>query len=253
MRKLVLITGGTSGLGLAIANTLIHKFDLALGYKTNENNAQLAVSELTGLCSEAKVCAYKVPLKNYESSQILHSAVVKDYPNSSIFAFIHCAGSTSTTLFANSHFEDQLKLIEEHLICGMSLAHLCLPDMYKNKSGRILFMSSSSAHYSYRGHTGYAAAKSGIEAFARTLALEVAHRGITVNCIAPGLIDTPLTHEKIQKMDREQIRNINPSGELPKPKDVASLAHYLLQENAKFITGASIPVDGGQTLGDLKS
>jgi len=253
MRKLVLITGGTSGIGRAIADVLVEKYDLALGFKENSTRAKQTAVELTHAVPAAKIRTYKIPLHNHESCKKLFNSVTKDFSDSPLFGLIHCAGSTSTTLFLNSDFEDQLNLIQEHLVSGMALAHLCLPSMYSQKSGRIIFMSSIGARYAHRGHSGYAAAKSGIEAFSRTLALEVAHRGITVNCVAPGLIDTALTQEKIKNLDKKTLRKMNPTGLLPQPRDVATLVQYLMMNKAKFITGTSIPVDGGQSLGAPES
>jgi 3-oxoacyl-[acyl-carrier protein] reductase len=253
MRKLILITGGTSGLGRAIADILVDKYDLALGYRDNTARSEKVVLELSKICPDAKIRTYKVLLDGYESSKTLYDNVVRDFPKNQPYGFIHCAGRTSTQFFVSSEFESQSNLIQEHLISGMALAHLCLPSMYANKSGRIIFMSSIAAKYAFRGHTGYAAAMSGLEAFTRTLALEVAHRGITVNCVAPGLIETALTEEKIKKLDQAEVQKVNPIGSLPKPHDVASLVQYLFLSETRFITGTTIPVDGGQSLGDPES
>ena len=93
MRKFVLITGGTSGLGRAIANILVSKYDLALGYQENEERAQQAVLEISQLCTDAKVRSYKVPLRDYKSSQLLYRAVVNDFSENHLYGFIHCAGA----------------------------------------------------------------------------------------------------------------------------------------------------------------
>ena len=119
--------------------------------------------------------------------------------------------------------------MQEHLIVTMALAHLLVRDMYKGRFGRIVNLSSISARYAKRGQASYAAAKAGIEGFSRTLAIEVAHRGITVNVVAPGLIETPLTREFIAGLAQRErgVAGKIPVGAVGMPEDVGGLIRFL--------------------------
>jgi 3-oxoacyl-[acyl-carrier protein] reductase len=255
MRGLAIITGGTSGIGRGIADALADRYDLALGYERDKARAAKAVKELKSRFPETVVRAYGGSLSGYASAAKFYSKIVRDFKRAPE-ALIHSAGRISDSLFVNAKFALQERLISEQLVAGMALAHLCLPGMYKAKAGRMIFISSISARYSLRGQTGYAAAKAGLEGFARTLALEVAHRGISVNCIAPGLIETEMTRELVGRLRMEgdaTIRKRIPAGKIGQASDVASLARYLCSTDAHWITGAVIPVDGGRSLGDPES
>jgi 3-oxoacyl-[acyl-carrier protein] reductase len=127
--------------------------------------------------------------------------------------------------------------------------------MYKEKFGRIINLSSISASYAKRGQANYAAAKAGIEGFTRTLALEVAHRGVTVNAIAPGLIETKMTRELVAKIEAGggSIRDGVPARRMGSPDEIGALAQFLCSSDASYITGTVITIDGGRSLGDPKS
>jgi len=158
-------------------------------------------------------------------------------------------------LFQTLKMSDHEDLLKEHLLAPMALCHALVRGMSVAKFGRIINLSSISADFAKRGQTNYAAAKGGIESFTRTLALEVAHRGVTVNAIAPGLIQTPMTQSLVDKIQssEEGIRGRIPVGRLGTPEDIGSLAAFLCLPEASYITGTTITIDGGRSLGDPQS
>lgn len=256
-RKLALITGGTSGIGLSAARRLRKEWDLALVFAEDEARANDALMQLedapvdAGGTAPAKVRCYKFPLSSESDYSTLSARVREDF-GVAPSALVHAAGRIRDDLLLNSEPEDIRSLLETHLHAGILLSHVCVREMYRAKFGRIVFLSSISARYSKRGQSIYAAAKGGIEAFARTLALEVAHRGVTVNCIAPGLIETPMTTNFVTGLADKGIpigKRI-PAGRIGKPEEVGALVAYLLSGEAAYITGAVVTIDGGRSLGD---
>jgi 3-oxoacyl-[acyl-carrier protein] reductase len=142
-------------------------------------------------------------------------------------------------------------MIQEHLVVPMALTQLAVKAMYREKWGRVINVSSVSAKYFKKGQVNYAAAKSGLEGFSRCLALEVAHRGVTVNVLAPGLIETPMTAEMIRSLENEKLlKKKIPAGRVGRPEDVGSLVQYLCSDSASYMTGTVLTLDGGRSLGD---
>jgi len=253
-RPLALITGGTSGIGLGAAKRLIANWDLALAFASNEAQAQSALQELRSLRPEARLQTFKKKLKDHESAQELYGEVVAHFQESPA-ALINCAGRLHDGLFLRADFAQYRHIIDEHLVATMALTQLCLKSMYNAKSGRIVNLSSISSFYAKRGQSNYAAAKAGLEAFTKTLALEVAHRGVTVNAVAPGLIETPMTTELIAKFESGQtsIRERIPAGRVGKAEEVGALIAFLVSPDAAYINGTVIVIDGGRSLGDPAS
>jgi len=133
------------------------------------------------------------------------------------------------------------------------MCQLALKSMYGKRYGRIVNLSSISGFYAKRGQVNYAAAKAGIIGFTKTLALEVAHRGITVNTVAPGLIKTPMTSHIVQYLENSSGKEIGrhiPAGFIGEPGDIGPLIAFLCSDDARYITGTLLTVDGGCSLGD---
>ena len=252
-RPLALITGGTSGIGLGTARALAPDHDLALGYREDHERAGTAVAELERDFPGCRARAFARPLAGYADAQALTEEVGAAF-EAAPRVLVHAAGRAADRLFLDGPFEPHLERLQEHLVAGMALCHLLVGGMYRERFGRIVLMSSIGAQYVKRGQAGYAAAKAGLEGFTRALALEVAHRGVTVNAVAPGLVDTPMTAELRAGLDEGGgLRRRIPAGRVGQPEDVAALVRFLCSAEAGYITGAVIPVDGGRSLGDPAS
>ncbi|GBE05472.1 MAG TPA: SDR family oxidoreductase [Nitrospirae bacterium] len=252
-KRLALITGGTSGIGFGAAKRLAPECDLALAYAADHEKAEKAKQELDAMGAGAKT--YAKQLSSYDDAGELIEKVQADFGRSPDI-LVNSAGRIHDGFFLNTDFAHHESIIREHLIVTMAMCHLVIKSMYGNKSGRIINLSSISGIYAKRGQTSYAAAKAGIIGFTKTLAMEVAHRGITVNAVAPGLIDTPMTSGIIQFLEKtpdRKIKKLIPAGYVGEPDDVGSLIAYLCSEEARYITGAVITIDGGRSLGDTGS
>lgn len=249
-RKLAVITGGTSGIGFSIAKNLALNFDLALAFRSNTDKATQAKSYLEQAFPDSRVQLYGGCLSSYETCSHFIEAVRNDFKVSPAI-LVNAAGRLSDALFVGSDFTLHQSLINEHLFVPMSLTHLLIEDMYKENFGRIINISSIATKIAKPGQVNYITAKSGLEGFTKALALEVAHRGITVNAIAPGLIDTPLSSHITNQLrsNPKSIRSMIPVGFVGSPDDVGPLAGFLCSEQARYITGEIFSVDGGRSLG----
>lgn len=250
-RPIALITGGTSGIGLGVAKSLARDYDLALAYASNDEKAAQALLEVEALNSGAQIKIFKGVLATKADCDALYAKVCETF-NGTPAVLVNSAGRLQDGLFLAADFEVYKSVLDEHLVATIALCQLALKGMSKNKFGRVVNLSSISSFYAKRGQSNYAAAKSGIEGFTRTVALEVAHRGITVNAIAPGLIQTPMTQELVNKLETQDggVRKRIPAGRFGSPDEVGALVAFLCSANAGYITGTVIPIDGGRSLGD---
>lgn len=249
MRKLALITGGTSGLGLACAQALAPDHDLALVYFSDKVRADAACEELSKI---TKVIAYSQDMGNISELPNFLKKIETDFGRS-VTDLICAAGKLRDGLFMGEDIQTHLDMLNEHLLAPMALARAVMTSMYKEKFGRIIFFSSITARRSKKGQVTYQTAKLGLEGLTSGLALEVAHRGITINAIAPGLIETPMTQKLLAEWEAEgiNVRKRIPAGRVGQPKEIGDLVAFLCSDKASYITGQTHTIDGGRSLGEV--
>lgn len=254
-KKLALITGGTSGIGFGAALKLAPTHHLALTFASDEAKAHKALAAIKEKFPETQVKLFQQFLSAPADADALWSRVLEEHGKQAPSILVNSAGRLADGLFLQQDFTKFASVVQEHLIVTMAISQHAVKAMYKAKWGRIVNLSSISASYAKRGQANYAAAKAGIEGFTRTLALEVAHRGVTVNAIAPGLIETPMTQDLLAKIDSSD-RNLKariPAGRPGKLEEAGALIAFLCSEDAAYITGTTITIDGGRSLGDPES
>jgi 3-oxoacyl-[acyl-carrier protein] reductase len=253
VKRLALITGGSGGIGAGVARLLAPDHDLALGFETNKERAEAVKDEIERGNPAIKVRVFEGGLQNYSDASKLVDKVTNEFGRTPA-VLVNSAGRLNDTLFLNSDFASHQRILDEHLTVTMALCHMTLKGMYEARFGRIVTIGSVSARYAKRGQCSYAAAKAAVEAFSRTLALEVAHRGITVNVVAPGLIETDLAASAIENLRQKhgQLRQTIPMGEAGTPHDVGALVRFLCSDDARYITGVTYTIDGGRSLGDAR-
>jgi len=238
--KTVLITGATGGLGLSIAEIFYKKnFNMILT-GTNESKLELLDSKFT---INTKII--KCNLAKSEEIIKMFDLIPDEFEG--IDVLINNAGITKDNLFLRMKEDDWDDVLNVNLKANFSLCKMVIKNMVKKRWGRIINISSAVAKMGNAGQTNYAASKAAIEGFTRSLALEVASRGITVNAVAPGFIKTEILEtidpEKLQAM----VKNI-PVGRVGDAEDVASIVSFLASDESSYITGQVLHVNGGLTL-----
>lgn len=251
MTRLALITGGTSGIGFGIAEALAGSFDLALAYASQKDRAESAARRIREEHPGRRVEIFQACLATADDCRSLVSDVERTLGTGPDI-LINSAGKVRDGVYMSTEFSLHQDMLMEHLLVPMALSHLCVNKMYKQKFGRIVNLSSITARRAKRGQVSYTSVKAGIEGFTRGLALEVAHRGVTVNAIAPGLIKTPMTEALIEKIEADLgLRQVIPAGYAGEPRDVAGAVAFLCGDGGRYITGQTIDVDGGRGLGEI--
>ena len=235
--KTVFLTGSTGGIGKEIA------------FQMSSLGAKMI---LTGTNEERlKNLSNKLPNENdYIVSDLNNSQNIEDLTNQIIERgylidiLINNAGITKDNLFLRMKEDEWASVLNINLHSTVLLTQKIIKGMIKRKTGRILFITSIIGHSGNSGQSNYSASKAGVAAFSKSIAAEVASRGITVNCIAPGFIKTPMT-EKLTDDQQDQILKNIPVSRLGLPSDVASACIYLSSDEASFITGSTLHVNGG--------
>ncbi len=235
--KAVLLTGSTGGIGKEIALQMS-----SLGAKLI----------LTGTNEEKlKALSNKLPNdSDYIVSNLDKSENIENLSNELnekgylIDILINNAGITKDNLFLRMKENELSSVLNINLYSTIVLTQKIIRGMIKRKSGRILFITSIIGHSGNPGQSNYSASKAGLTAFSKSIAAEVASRGITVNCIAPGFIKTPMTDKLTEDQQNLILKNI-PASRFGLPSDVASACIYLSSDEASFITGSTLHVNGG--------
>lgn len=235
--KSALVTGASGGIGAEVARTL-HKAGATVGLSGTR------VEPLEALAAELGARAFVLPanLSDAASVEALPKAAIAAM--GSIDILVNNAGITRDGLMMRMSDEDWLQVIEVNLNSTFRLCRGVLRGMMKNRWGRIINITSIVAQAGNPGQANYAAAKAGIAGLSRALAQEVASRGITVNCVAPGLIETAMT-DKLNDEQKARILVSVPTGRAGRPSEVAAGVLYLASEEAAYVTGATLDINGG--------
>jgi NAD(P)-dependent dehydrogenase (short-subunit alcohol dehydrogenase family) len=230
MARSVLVTGGNRGIGLAIARELAAAGDsVAVTYRSGE-----PPEGLFGVrCDVTSTADVEAAFDKVEAEQGPVEVLVSN------------AGITKDTLLAMMKEETFTEVLDANLTGAFRVAKRAIRPMMRLKRGRIILISSVVGLSGQAGQANYAASKAGLVGFARSLAREYGSRGITVNVVAPGFVDTDMTAD----LDKEAIIKNIPLGRQAAPEEIARVVRFLASEDASYITGAVIPVDGGLGMG----
>ena len=235
--KVALITGATGGIGLSIAK------------KMKSNGAKLILSGtkqevLTKLESELGDNVKSIVTDLGNKDDIISLANKSEQFFGAIDILVNNAGITADGLLIRMKDKDWDRVIDINLSASMRLTRQVLRGMLKRKYGRIIFISSIVGHTGNAGQSNYAASKSALVGLTKSIAAEVASRGITCNLVAPGFISTPMTDKLSEDQKNNIIKNI-PVDRLGDPSDISSGCLYLSSEEASFVTGTTLHINGG--------
>jgi 3-oxoacyl-[acyl-carrier protein] reductase len=238
-KKNVLITGASRGIGKAILESFNNEYFI-IGTGTSESSVQSILENLKSMNIEGE--SFKLDLGDRDSIKELTSLLDSKeiYPD----ILINNAGITRDNIMLRMKDDEWDNVIDVHLNGQYLLIKSFIKKMVKNRWGRIINISSTSAVLGNKGQANYAAAKAGIEAMSRSLARELGSRNINVNCVAPGFIKTDMTKE-ISDGNEDFLASQIPLGRLGKPNEIAEVVNFLASEQANYITGQTIHVNGG--------
>ena len=238
--QIALVTGASRGIGAAIAQELGKQGATVIGTATSDSGA----AQITQALHQADVKGIGMALDVNDAAQV--EAVLKRISDEfgTLSILVNNAGITKDTLLMRMGDEDWDAVLSTNLKSVFRLSQAVLRPMMKARYGRIINISSVVGHMGNAGQTNYAAAKAGMAGFAKSLAREVGSRNITVNCVAPGFIDTDMTRALSEEHRNGLLQHI-PLGRLGGAEEVAAAVGFLASPRAGYITGETLHVNGG--------
>ena len=238
--RTALITGASGGIGSAIAKNLSQQGAHVILHGTRAGRLEELASEIG-----TNVSVVTANLSDREAVGGLVSEAAK--ATGAIDILVTNAGITRDNLFMRMKDEEWDDVLEVNLTSSMLLCRSAIRAMMKARWGRIISISSIVGVTGNPGQTNYAASKAGMIGFSKSLAAEVASRGITVNVVAPGFIETPMTDELTDEQKQKLLGNV-PAGRLGSSQEVAAAVSFLASEEAAYMTGATLHVNGGMAM-----
>ncbi|MDP2570909.1 MULTISPECIES: 3-oxoacyl-ACP reductase FabG [Vibrio] len=235
--KIALVTGASRGIGRAIAELLVERGATVIGTATSENGAA-AISEYLG--ANGKGLALNVT--DVESIQSVLKTINDEF--GALDILVNNAGITRDNLLMRMKDDEWTDIMDTNLTSIFRLSKAVLRGMMKKRNGRIINVGSVVGTMGNAGQTNYAAAKAGVIGFTKSMAREVASRGVTVNTVAPGFIETDMTKALNDDQRAATLASV-PAGRLGDPREIASAVVFLASPEAAYITGETLHVNGG--------
>lgn len=242
--RVALVTGASRGIGKAIAERLAEDGFTVVGTATSDAGAQAISDYLAAAKNEG--CGMTLDVVNAESVATVLSEIGQRY--SAPLVLINNAGITRDNILMRMKEEEWSDVIDTNLSALYRVSKASLRGMTKARWGRIVNITSVVGSMGNIGQSNYAATKAGAEGFARALARELGSRSVTVNCVAPGFIDTDMTRN-LPEAQRELLLQQIPLGRLGAPEEIAALVSFLCSDAAAYITGETVHVNGGMHMG----
>ncbi len=234
---IALVTGASRGIGQAISERLVKQGFYVIGTATSEAGAQ-AISERLGSAGEGRVLNVTDPAMVSDLAKSLAES------DQSPLVLVNNAGITKDTLMLRMKPEDWQSVIDTNLTSIFTVVSAFIKPMTKARTGRIINISSVVGSMGNAGQVNYAAAKAGLEGMTRAMAREFGSRAITVNAVAPGFIETDMTHV-LPEAQKEALLSQVPLGRLGSAEEVAGTVAFLASEEASYVTGTTLHVNGG--------
>lgn len=243
-KKIAIVTGGASGLGLAIAQKFIQEEIYTIIIGRDEEKLKAAKNILGGNCR------YIVfDLNNLQGIPSLVNQIKNECGKIDIL--VNNAGINMKKPFVEVTDEDFHSVISTNLMAVFSLTREVVKVMLEQERGTIINISSMAAQYGIPKVIAYSAAKTAIEGITRAMAVELSPLGIRVNCIAPGFIETPMSAKALNNDPerKHKVLSRTPMGRLGVPADVAEAAYFFATDSSRYVTGTILPIDGGNSIG----
>lgn len=237
-QRIALVTGASRGIGQAIAKRLANEGYLVIGTATSEKGAAAVNDYLQELGGAGRV----LNVQDAEQINQLFDSIEKEFGN--VQVLVNNAGITQDGLLMRMDDNAWERVLDVNLTSVFRTSKRAIKGMMKARQGRIINITSVVAAMGNAGQTNYTASKAGIEGFTRSLAREIGSRQITVNCVAPGFIDTDMTSELNEALIQSML-NAVPLARLGKSEDIAAAVNFLASEEAGYITGTVLDVNGG--------
>ena len=237
-QRIALVTGASRGIGQAIAKRLANEGYLVIGTATSEKGAAAVNDYLQELGGAGRV----LNVQDAEQINQLFDSIEKEFGN--VQVLVNNAGITQDGLLMRMDDNAWERVLDVNLTSVFRTSKRAIKGMMKARQGRIINITSVVAAMGNAGQTNYTASKAGIEGFTRSLAREIGSRQITVNCVAPGFIDTDMTTDLDEALIQSML-NAVPLARLGKPEDIAAAVNFLASEEAGYITGTVLDVNGG--------
>ena len=235
--KIALVTGATRGIGRAVAEELVSKGAFVIGTATSEKGAD-SISAYLGEKGKGLV----LNVAEQASIDAVLEQIKQEFGDIDIL--VNNAGITRDNLLMRMKDDEWFDILQTNLSSVYHLSKAMLRTMMKKRFGRIINIGSVVGSMGNAGQTNYCAAKAGLIGFSKALAKEVASRGITVNVVAPGFIATDMTEVLSEELKNNLLTQI-PAGRLGEPKDIAKAVAFLASEDASYINGTTLHVNGG--------